>query len=262
MSFMQEEQEFPDIGEVVVVKIINVLGYGAFAELLEYDNLKGFVHISQVTSGWVKNIRNFVKEGQTRAAKVQSIDKYKNQIDLSLTKVSGSAQRAKINEFKQFKREKKLIETLAKREKKSFDDAWDDIAEPLIKKYGSLVEAFQKIALLGENAAEGVPKAWMKPLLEMIEKSVTVPIKIKKGKLKIKVVAPNGIEIVKEALSKGLAKQKGAEIEILYLGSGKYLLKATSPEFKTSEKVLNSAAEKVIDFVKSKGGDASFEVED
>ena len=95
---MSEETEFPQVGETVVIKIIKVLDYGAFAELPEYDNLKGFIHISQIATGWIKNIRNFVKEGQMRAAKVQNIDTAKNQIDLNLTKVSPAAQRAKINE--------------------------------------------------------------------------------------------------------------------------------------------------------------------
>lgn len=258
---MSEEQEFPDIGETVVVNIVNVLDYGAFAELLEYDNIKGFIHISQVASGWVKNIRNFVKEGQMRAAKVQSVDRAKHQIDLSLTKVSSSAQRAKINEYKQFKREKKLIETLAKRQKKSFDQAWDDVAEPLIKKYGSLVEAFQQILINGKDAAEGVPKEWLGPLLEMVEKSVTIPVKVKKGFLKIKSTASNGVEVVKEGLSK-VASLEGAEIEVSYLGSGKYLLKATSHDFKVAEKAINETAKKVVKSIESNGGEASFEMEE
>ena len=81
-------QKLPVIGEIVVVKVLRVLDYGAFVELLEYGNAKGFVHVSQIASRWVKNIRNFVKENQVRAAQVLSIDQSKGQIDLSLTKVS------------------------------------------------------------------------------------------------------------------------------------------------------------------------------
>ena len=258
---MSEEQEFPAVGDTVVVKITKVLDYGAFAELQEYDQLKGFVHISQVSSGWIKNIRNYVKEGQVRAAKVQSVDREKNQIDLNLTKVSSSAQRAKINEFKQLKREKKLIENLAKKIKKDFEDAWDAVAEPLIKKHGSLTEAFKEISLNGKQAAEGVEKEWLSALLEMVEKSVTVPSKTVKGDINLRVLKPNGVEIIKQALSQDFSKG-AAEISISYLGSGKYLLKATSYDFKISEKEINNVAEKIIGFVESKGGEASFKKED
>lgn len=256
---MGEESEFPTVGEIVVVKISKVLDYGAFAELLEYDNIKGFIHISQVASGWVKNIRNFVKERQVRAAKVQSVNSVKKQIDLSLTKVSAAAQREKINQFKQLKRERKLIETLAKRQRSSFEEAWDAIAEPLIRKYGSLVKAFKQIALRGKNAAEGIPPKWVSPLVEMVEKSVTVPTRTVKGVLKLRVVSPDGVIIIKEALSKGVAPSKETAIDIFYLGSGRYLLKASSHDFKVAEKAMNSAANRVLEFIKSHKGEVGFE---
>ena len=258
---MDEEQEFPKIGEIVVVKISNVLGYGAFAELVDYDNIKGFIHISQVASGWIKNIRNFVKEGQLRAAKVQSVDRQKNQIDLSLAKVSPPAQKAKINEYKQLKRERMLIETLAERKKSSFDDAWDEVAEPLIKKHGSLVEAFQKISLDGKQAAEGVSKEWLPTVLEMVEKSIIVPSKTVKGVFTISVPGSEGVEVIKKALSKGSSKADDAETDIVYLGSGKYLLKSTSHDFKIAEKAMESVSAGVIKLIESNGGKASFERE-
>ncbi len=258
---MVEEKEFPKVGETVVVKISNVLDYGAFAELVDYDNIRGFIHISQVASGWIKNIRNFVKGGQLRAAKVQSVDRQKNQIDLSLAKVSPPAQKAKINEYKQLKRERMLIETLAERKKSSFDDAWDEVAEPLIKRHGSLVEAFQKISLEGKQAAEGVSEKWLPTVLEMVEKSVTVPSKTVKGVFSISVSGPEGVEVIKQALSKGFLNSGEAEIDILYLGSGKYLLKSTSHDFKIAEKAMESASTSVIKFVESNGGKASFERE-
>jgi len=259
---MPEEEDFPSVGEVVVVKVTKVLNYGAFAELPEYDNMKGFVHISQVSSGWIKNIRNFVKEGQMRAAKVQNIDRVKKQIDLNLTKVSSSAQRAKINQFKQLKRERKLIEALAKRQKKSFDIAWDNVAEPLIKKYGSLIDGFKEISLHGKDAAEGVSAEWVKPLVEMVEKSITVPSKELKGVLKLRVVSPKGVEVIKEALTKKLPKSKEAEVSVSYLGNGKYLLKASSYDFKLTEKTLQQSAKSITDFVSSQGGEASFKQEE
>ena len=66
--------EYPDRNELVVVKVTQILDYGVFAELLEYGNAKGFIHISNVSSSWVKNIRNVVKSNQVRVAKVLNID--------------------------------------------------------------------------------------------------------------------------------------------------------------------------------------------
>src|SRR3989344_368771 len=93
------EENYPEQGEVVIGKITKVLDYGVFLSLLEYEGMQGFVHISNVSSSWIKNIRNFVKDGQIRAGKVMAVDRYKKQVDISFTKVSQSQQREKIEEY-------------------------------------------------------------------------------------------------------------------------------------------------------------------
>ncbi len=258
---MEEEHDIPEIGETVVCEVKQVLNYGAFVELVEYDNKKGFVHVSQVATRWVKNIRNHVKEGQIRAAKVLSLDIGRGQIDLSLTKVSGHAQRARIEAWKQLKRCRKLLEVLAKEQKKDFDDAWEAIAYPLLENHDSLVDAFQDIALKGEAAAEGVSKEWMPALLDLVKKNVTVPEKTLQGILKLRSFDSNGVKVIKDALHKAEKAQKD-DIEIFYSGGGKYVLKVRGPDFKAAEKVLNKATETIIDAMKASGGEAKFERSD
>ena len=255
MSSLDEEREIPEVGELVVCKVKQVLGYGAFVELVEYGNKKGFVHISQVASRWVKNIRNFVKEGQIRAAKVLSIDRGRGQIDLSFNKVSSHSQRARIEEWKQLKRVKKLLEILAESQKKTSEQAWDVIAKPLLESYDSLGEAFQNIALLGTEAAEGIPKEWLKPLVELVQKSVPVPEKTISGVLSVKLVDSKGVDLIKEILS---TVEKDNNVTIFYSGGGKYSVKATAPDFKSTEKILNDASEAAVDAIKKAGGEAKF----
>ncbi|MFH1256077.1 MAG: S1 RNA-binding domain-containing protein [Candidatus Diapherotrites archaeon] len=251
--------EVPEIGETVVCKITKILDYGVFVELLEYEGVQGFVHVSQVASSWVKNIRNFVKEGQIRAAKVSHIDRMKNQIDLSFNKVSAGAQRNKIEEYKQAKRTQKLIELLAKEEKVPLEKAWAEIAEPLLEKYDSLYDAFQAIALDGEKAAEGVSKEWLNPLMELVEKNVETPKKTVKGTLTVYSNASNGVELVKKALLAGRAAAGKAEIDLVYAGSGKFQVKASAPDYKAAEKILKSISDAAIDSIKHSKGFGEFE---
>lgn len=253
---MEEEHNVPDAGEVVVCKVRQVLGYGAFVELVEYDNAKGFVHISQIATRWVKNIRTHVKEGQIRAAKVLSLNRDRGQIDLSLTKVSSHAQRARIEEWKQLKRCKKLLEVVAKGMGKNFDDAWENVAKPLLENHYSISEAFQEIALSGESAAAGVDPAWLKPLVEMVEKNVPIPKKTVKGILSLRSFEPNGVDIIKKALKP--VDESKEEVDVFYSGGGKYALTAHGPDFKTAERVLNQAAEAVEKAMKASGGEAEF----
>jgi translation initiation factor 2 subunit 1 len=251
-----DDGELPSVGEVVVCNVNKVLDYGAFVELVEYDNVKGFVHISQVATSWIKNIRNHVKEGQIRAAKVLSIDREKGQIDLSLTKVSPQMQRTRIEEWKQLKRNKKLLELLAEKEHVSFEDAWDAIGVPLLENYDSLQEAFQQVALHGEPAAKGIEKRWMPPFLELVQKNIELPEKTVEGILSLRSLDPAGVELVKKALAK--AHSGSGNVRIFYSGSGKYVVRATGSDFKSAEKALNRAGDAVVKEMAALGGEAEF----
>jgi translation initiation factor 2 subunit 1 len=253
-------KEMPEIGEIVVVKVAKVLDYGVFVDLLEFEGATGFVHISQVASSWIKNIRNFVKENQIRAAKVLKIDPYKQQIDLSLEKVPPRTQRRKIEEWKQLKRCQKLIELMAQEQKKDFDSAWQEVAEPLLENYDSLYEAFEAIAQDGQEAAKGVPKPWLKPLLAMVEKNISVPRKTMKGILELHSFDADGVETLKKTLAKAKAEVKKEEIGLTYQGSNKFLVKVTSSDYKTAEKALNAFGENAVKLIQKAKGKGEFKI--
>ena len=70
---------------------------------------------------------------------------------------------------------------------------------------------------------------------------------------------PDGIEIIKKAVENGLASAKEKSVSIVYLGAGKYQIKAFSTDFKKAEKSLNNAVEEISSQLKSLGGTAEFE---
>lgn len=250
------ERDLPEVNEIAVIRVTKVLQYGAFVELLEYNNQKGFVHISQVTSGWVKNIRNFVKENQIRAAQVLAIDSSKDQIDLSFTKVSSGVQRRKIEEFNRLVRAKKLIEVLAKNKKVSFDKAWENTAEHLLNEFESLPLALNEISVSGKIPSSIKPP-WDAELLELIKKNVIIPKKIVKGVLSLTSFEPDGVEIIKKALLQA-KKTAGKDSEMIYLGSGKYKLEVVSSDYKSAEKILKDSADQAIEIIVKSKGKADF----
>jgi len=250
--------DFPEQGEIVIGKITKVLNYGVFMDLIEYEGLQGFVHISNVSSSWVKNIRNFVKEGQVRAGKVTNVDAEKKQVDVSLTKVSSNLQRAKIEEYKQAKRTHKLMELFAKTIKTDFDSVWETIAEPLLEKQDSLYDAFQEILLQGDSVLPEMPKPWVVHFKEMLEKNFELPEKTVKGKISISVPGADGVEFIKKALLAG-QKKGGKKVEIIYEGSGKYLIKAPSTDYKSAEKLLKTVSDEISSLIKSANGKFEFE---
>lgn len=61
---VRKREPLPDENELVICTISRVFSHGAFAKLDEYNGREGFIHISEIASTWIKNIRDFVKEGQ------------------------------------------------------------------------------------------------------------------------------------------------------------------------------------------------------
>ncbi len=250
--------EYPQREDLVVVRVSQILDYGVFVELLEFGHVRGFVHISNVSSSWVKNIRNFVKPNQVRVAKVLNVDLEKKQIDLSFAGVSSSREKQKINDFKQYNREEKLIALFAKQVNKKFDDVWQGVAEPLNAEYGSLMNALEKIAL-GEDISGIVEKEWITPLKELVEKNIVVSQKVLKGKAKINSMSPNGLEIIKEILTV-IETVKGCDV--IYMGSGVYTVSCTSFTFKQADKLLTKAVDLAEKKAKELGATFEFKKED
>lgn len=67
-------------GEIVYGIITNIVGYGAFAQVEEYD---GLIHISELSDGYVRNVRDFVSVGQQLKLKVLDVDEENHRLRLS-----------------------------------------------------------------------------------------------------------------------------------------------------------------------------------
>ena len=92
---MAVEEEWPDVGDLVVATVKKVVGYGAYVSLDEHGEKEGLLHISEISTRWVRNIRDHVREGKKLILRVLRVDKEKGQVDLSLKRVGKSEQREK-----------------------------------------------------------------------------------------------------------------------------------------------------------------------
>lgn len=233
--------EYPEKDEFVIGKVVQVLGYGVFVELIEYNNMRGFVHISNVSSSWVKNIRNLVKVNQVKVAKVVNVDTAKKQIDLSFAGISPQIERQKLTEFKQINREEKLVALLAKNMGLKFDEIWDAVVTPLTNEYESFYKALEKIAL-GEDLSKFVDKKYYNELVDLVEKNITVKSKVLRGTLSLSSMSSAGVNDIKK-LFKNFEKEK--KLNVVYAGAGKYQLSFSSPTFKETEKLMKSITEDI-----------------
>ena len=91
-----ESQDNPEVGELVLALIKKISSHGVTVNLEEYDNRSGFLHISEVATGWVKNLSRFVTINQKVVLKVIRVDVVRGEVDLSLRQVSGEERKQKL----------------------------------------------------------------------------------------------------------------------------------------------------------------------
>src|SRR5271157_4020209 len=106
---------YPEIGDLVVASVTHVVDYGAYVKLDEYDGVEGLIHISEIASTYVKNIRVHVRPGQKLALKVLRVSPQRFQVDLSLRRVTGREKSEKMLEWKKVKKADSIIKGAAER---------------------------------------------------------------------------------------------------------------------------------------------------
>jgi translation initiation factor 2 subunit 1 len=254
----------PEEGELVVATVNQVKNFGVVVELDEYPGKEGFIHIAEVASGWVKYIRDHVREGQKVVCKVLGIDeRRKNRtVDLSLKAVNEHQKREKIQQWKSEQKAQKLLELLCENLGMKLEDGMKDFGNELLQEYGTLYRAFEMSAMrevaLEEAGFEG---GWVQPFIKMAQENITPPYVEIHGILELTSPSPDGLSDIKTSLEKAENMVIGVEdvkLDILYIGSPRYRLILVAPNYKVAEEVLRSSAQAAIDNIEDQGGTGKF----
>ena len=79
-----------NVGDVAAVKIVNMMPFGAFAEIV--DGVDGLIHISQIAQTRIAKPADVLELGQTVDAKIIEIDDEKKKVSLSIRALLDEAQ--------------------------------------------------------------------------------------------------------------------------------------------------------------------------
>ncbi len=252
-----KKQGFPEEGDLLLCTVTSVQYHSVFVEIEDYGK-GGMIHISEVSPGRIRNIRDFVKEGKKIVCKVLRVNAEKGYIDLSLRRVNESEKRRKIDSVKKEQNAEKIMDIAAVKSGIKSEQLYNEISGNIMKRYASLHECFEE-ASKDESLLEsiGIDKKYLKALGETISQRIK-PSEVEiKGKLKITSFAPNGAEIVKESLRNAAEAAKGM-VSINYLGSGLYRFMVKASDYKEAEKIMKSATESAIGFVIKNAGTSEF----
>ncbi len=253
---VRRQKQWPDEGELIVGTVHKVLNYGAFATLEEYPGKEAFIHISEVSSGWVKNIRDYVRENQKIVARVLRVNPRKGHVDVSMKRIREDQRTKKIQSWKIEQKAEKFLELVGKGMDKDLDTAYEEVGYQLMEQYGDIYGAFETAAEEGEKLLieDGIDPEWAKSIAEIAKKNITPPEVQISGYVDLKSYAPEGVYIIKKALRSAEADN----VVVQCVGAPRYRLIVTSSDYIQAEKNLKDAAQSCIELVEANEGEGTF----
>lgn len=249
----------PEEGELVVATITNVKQNGAYADLDEFEGIEGFIFIGEIASGWVKNIRGFVREGQRVICKVMRTRRDGTSLELSLKSVSEERRRDRLQEWKNEQRAQQLLKVLGEKVGWTEDDITEQSTE-LAEAFGGVYAAFEEAAMQ-EGALEnaGFEGDWLAPFVELAVENIIPPFVEVRGTLNLSINATDGISVIRTALeaAESLSNEdEEIDVKCFYDGAPAYRIELRAPDFKIAETVWEQATQAVVNHMVASGGEA------
>lgn len=255
---MSATPEYPEVGDLVVASVTRVVDYGAYVKLDEYDSVEGLIHISEIASTYVKNIRVHVREGQKLVLKVLRVSPQRAQVDLSLRRVTGREKSEKMLEWKKVKKADSIVKGAAERLKVAEDDV-SKVKALIYEKFDNPFDAFEEATDEGEEIFTklGISEDWAKALTEVARSKIRLEKAKVTGTVELTCTKTEGVEAIRQALrgAKKVKKTRGTTIKIYTVGSPRYRLEVRSKEITDAQATLNLAVEEALNAIKGLGGE-------
>lgn len=256
--------EWPDVGDLVIATVVRITDYGAYVELDEYGK-EGLLHISEVSSSWVRNIRNFVREGQKVVLKVLRVNAEKRHIDLSLRRVTKRQKREKILFWKKDRKADSLLRSASEKLNIPLEEVYEKAGTLIEKEFGDLHEGLEKTAKEGASVLMklGVPKDIAVTLEEIAKEKIKIPTVKIKGILELRCTKPNGAILIKEALlsAQKIGEPEETRVHIYVVAPPRYRIVVSAEDYKRAENVLKKSTETALKNIAKVGGQGVFERE-
>ncbi len=252
--------EWPENGELVIATIESIRDYGAYANLDEYKR-RGFLHISEISSLRIRNVRDFVRENQKMVLKVVRVDVEKGHIDLSLRRVT---KRERIEKGKAYKKDRKgetLLHEVAQKSNLTMHEVYEKVGAVLEEKYG-LYEGFETAVKEGSEALVklGIPEDLAKVVVRVGEERIRIKMVKVKGVLEVRCMKPNGVKCIQNAFIDAKESQKAKDVNIKFavIAAPRYSVEVSADSWKRAEEILEKVSQCVVKNITKAGGIGAF----
>lgn len=239
---VKKKKGFPEESELVLCTVTKIYPHCVFANIDDYENKQGMIHISEISPGRIRNIHDYVKIGKKVICKVLKINEERGHIDLSLRRVSEGQKKEKAEMIKKQQKAEKIIEFVADKLKLDKQKLYDDIFKKTSEEYATIHDVFEDF-ISDESALKDLKlqKDVYESLAEVIRQRIKPQEVEIEGEIKLKSYAPDGVNVVKKILID--AEKVNGAIKLRYKGGGSYSITIVQENYKDAEKIMAKATD-------------------
>lgn len=256
--------EWPEVGDLVVATVRRIVDYGAYVYLDEYGK-EGLLHISEISSSWIRNIRDHVREGQKLVLKVLRVDPEKGHVDLSLRRVTKRERIDKIYLWKRERRAEGLLKSAAEKLGLTPEEIYEKAGAILEEKFGGIYDGLEETVRKGAKVLieAGIPEEIAKVLEEIAKEKIRIPTVRIKGVFELQCYKPDGVNVIKQAL---MAAEKvvdglNGQVKLYVVAPPRYAIEVIAEDYRTAEQIMEKAKDAVLKNVSKLGGQSLFKRE-
>lgn len=155
MTATDEIQRLPEEVEIIITTVKQMTGHGVYVTLDEYNNMTGFLHISEIATGWIRSIERYVRPKQKAVLKVIRVNMVRGEVDTSLKQVSGEERKSKLIEVKKSDKANIFLDFIKSKLNLS-DQHVQEIEDRILQKYNYVYDAFEAVSRKGLDAIQNI----------------------------------------------------------------------------------------------------------
>ena len=247
-------KQLPEAGDLVIASVKEVTGHGAYVSLDEYQELTAFLHVSEIATGWIRNMERYVRPKQKTVLKVIRVDKSRVEVDLSLKQVSREERKSKLIEVKKSEKASAFMHMIKTKTGMS-DEKINELQDIVLQKFDYLYDMFEAVAFKGIESIKSLDIAdEVRSAIAEESNKIQIPSVEIRGIIELNINEPQGVETIKNVLSSAEMDKNTTSVEISYIAAPRYRIIAKAENYKIAEKTMNNAIEKISNSVGKKVG--------
>jgi len=246
---MKWYKDRPDEGDFVVVTISDVDKNSAYAELDEYENTSGLIHISEASRSWVEDLTREIDEGEKTVAQV--IDTEDGSVTLSLKRVNENNKRDAMSRWNKEQKVDRFVEDFSL--EMSDEDIMEEVIFPMQENLGSSFRGFEISTADQDRLEEFLDEETAKEVQRVAKKNIDLRQEKFEGEIELEFNSENGVEKIKKCF-----ESIGEGVEVKYVSAPEYSMTSWGRTQELAKKRMDEAVDGVRSKAEELGGRFEF----